>query len=103
MFLKAESADSKKYNPNWWESMCSPFANDYCKAACKEFETLEKIVTWDIIDHNPYIHVLELTWAFKFKRFHSVLINKLNSILCVWGDQQLEGVDYFKTYVPVVQ
>jgi len=23
--------------------------------------------------------------------------------LCVHGDQQIEGVDYFKTYAPVVQ
>jgi hypothetical protein len=46
--------------------------------------------------------VLDGTWAFKIKRFPTGLVRKLKARFCVRGDQQVEGIDYFDTYAPVV-
>ena len=50
LFLKAKSAASKEDNPNWWQAMNGPFADDFWKAAVTEIETLEGMGAWDIVD-----------------------------------------------------
>jgi hypothetical protein len=42
LFLKAKAEASKADNPNWWEAMKSPFADEYWKAAVKEIETRKR-------------------------------------------------------------
>ena len=103
LFLKAKAAASKEDNPNWWEAMKSPFADEYWKAACKEVETLEGMDSWEVVDKEPGMNVIDSTWAFKIKRYPSGLIKKFKARFCARGDQQLEGVDFFETYAPVVQ
>ena len=49
------------------------------------------------------MNVLDSVWAFKIKRFPDGLVKKFKARFCVRGDQQLEGVDFFETYAPVVQ
>ena len=49
------------------------------------------------------MNVISSTWAFKLKRFPDGLVKKFKARFCARGDQQLEGVDYFETYAPVVQ
>jgi hypothetical protein len=46
--------------------------------------------------------VLPSTWAFKCKRIPDGDIKKLKSRFVARGDKQIEGVDYFETYAPVV-
>jgi hypothetical protein len=48
-------------------------------------------------------NVIQSTWAFKCKRFRNGLIKKFKARFCAQGDMQLEGVDFFETYAPVVQ
>jgi hypothetical protein len=42
-------------------------------------------------------------WAFKCKRYPDGLIKKFKTRFCAQGDQQLEGIDFFKINAPVVQ
>eukprot|EP00956_Cyclotella_meneghiniana_P030803 scaffold78713_cov46-Cyclotella_meneghiniana.AAC.1 len=49
------------------------------------------------------MNVLPSTWAFKIKRFPDGLIKKYKARFCARGDKQIEGVDYFETYAPVVR
>jgi hypothetical protein len=46
--------------------------------------------------------VIPSTGAFRCKRFPDGLIRKLKSRFCARGDKQIEGVDFFETYAPVV-
>jgi len=46
--------------------------------------------------------VLPLTWAFKLKRYPDGSPCKFKARLCVRGDKQTEGVNYFKKYTPAV-
>ena len=49
------------------------------------------------------MNFIRLTWAFKLKRYPDGLIKKFKARFCARGDMQLEGIDFFKTYAPVVQ
>ena len=103
LFLKAKSASSKEDNPNWWEAMKGPFYYEYWKAAVTEIETLESMGAWDVVDQTEDMNVIDSTWAFKLKRYPDGLIKKFKARFCARGDQQIEGVDFFETYAPVVQ
>ena len=83
--------------------MKSKSADEYWKAAVKEFQTLESMDAWDVVDRPEGKHVLDGTWAFKLKRFPDGLIKKFKARFCARGDQQIKGVDFFETYAPVVQ
>jgi hypothetical protein len=48
-------------------------------------------------------NVIQSTWDFKCNRFANGLIKKFKACFCARGDMQLEGVDFFETYAPVVQ
>jgi len=47
-------------------------------------------------------NVLPLTWVFKLKRYPDGWPRKFKARLCVRGDKQVEGIDYFEKYAPVV-
>lgn len=95
---KANDAD----NPTWEEAMNGPDADGYWQAAQQEVQTLEKKETWDLVDRQDWMNVLRSTWAFKCKHYPDGSIRKLKARFCVRGDHQLEGVDFFDTFAPVV-
>ena len=49
------------------------------------------------------MNVVRSTWAFKLNRYPDGLIKKFKSRFCAQGYMQPEGIDFFKTYAPVVQ
>ena len=103
LFLKAKAAASREDNPNWREATNGPFADDYWKAMQVEIATLESMGAWEIVDRADDMNVIDSTWAFKCKRYPDGLIKKFKARFCARGDQQLEGIDFFETYAPVVQ
>ena len=48
------------------------------------------------------MNAIRSTWAFKLKRYPDRLINKFKAHGCAQHDMQLEGINFFKTYAPVV-
>ena len=74
LFLKAKSAASKEDNPNWWQAMQGPFADEFWKGAVVELETLEGMGAWEIVDQTDALNVIDSTWAFKLKRYPDGLI-----------------------------
>ena len=106
LFLKAKSEASKEDNPSWKQAMSGPFKKEYWEAAVKEIETLESMVAWEVVDISEVpeeYNVIEGIWAFKLKRFPDGMVKKFKARFCARGDQQLEGIDFFETYAPVVQ
>ena len=47
--------------------------------------------------------VLKGTWALKLKRLSDGTPSKYKAKVCVRGDLQTKGVNYFETYAPVFQ
>ena len=84
--------------------MNGPFKEEYWKAALKEIETLESMDVWEVVDRDDTtMNVIDSIWAFKLKQFPDGMVKKFKARFCARGDQQLEGIDFFETYAPVVQ
>jgi Reverse transcriptase (RNA-dependent DNA polymerase) len=96
---KANSEDT----PRWEEAMNGPNKAGYWEAMRSELATLTGAKdAWDVVDRADWMHVLPSTWAFRCKRYPDGTVRKLKARFCVRGDRQLEGVDYFDTFAPVV-
>ena len=69
-----------------------------------EINTLEELDTYDIVPREEVgeATILDSTWAFKTKRYPDGRTGKHKARICVRGDQQENGYDYFDTYAPVV-
>ena len=89
-------------NPSWEMAMNGPFAEGYMKAQQLEIDTLEKMDVWEIVDREPWMNVLPSIMVFRKKVFPNGKMRKLKARLCAGGHRQIEGVDYFETYAPVV-
>jgi Reverse transcriptase (RNA-dependent DNA polymerase) len=90
-------------NPTWAEAVNSPNAQGFCDAMDKEIKTLKQDKdAWDVVKREPWMNVLPSTWAFKVKRLADGIVQKLKARFCVQGDPQVQNVDYFETFCPVV-
>ncbi len=67
LFLKAKAEASKVDNPNWKQAMSGPFAEEFWKAAMKEYPMLEGMDAWEIVDQPLCAKILDIIWAFKIK------------------------------------
>ena len=99
---------SKKHDPDtptYREAMNGPHREEFEKAMDAEVDQLRKHKTWTGVklSHLPAkANVLPGTWAFKVKRYPDGRFRKFKARFCDQGDRQIEGVDYFKKYAPVV-
>ena len=64
-----------------------------------------KMDPWEIVPRNKVdeSNVLDTTWAYKTKQYPDGWIHKYKARICVRGDKQEHGYDYFDTYAPVVR
>jgi hypothetical protein len=80
-----------------------PDAEGYWQAAKPDYKTLTKMGVWEIVERcKDWMNILPSTWAFKCKRYPDGDVHKLKVRFCAWGDCQIEDVDFFETYAPVV-
>jgi hypothetical protein len=103
LILVAKSATSKEDNPTWWQAMNGPYEEHYFKAAKVEIMTLEGKDLWIVVECTNKMNVLPSTWVFKLKRFPDGSAKKFKGCFCALGDKQIQGIDFFETYSPVVQ
>jgi hypothetical protein len=90
-------------NPSYNQALNGPSREGYELAMQKEWDVLTKMKAWTIVDRKPWMKVTPLTWALKCKRTAAGLISKLKARICVRGDLETEGVDYFATYAPTAK
>jgi histone deacetylase 1/2 len=88
---------------DWDTAMRGPDKDGYWEACRKEIHTLEQQKdAWDVVARESWMKVLPSTWAFRCKRYPDGAVRKLKARFCARGDRQVEGVDFFDTYAPVV-
>ncbi len=102
-FLEAKSEASKEDLPNWHQALNGPFEDNYWKVAEKESDALEGMGASDGVECEDGMNLIKGTWALKCKHFPNGTVKKFKACYCAHGDQQLEGIDFFETYAPVVQ
>ena len=83
--------------------MNGPLADKFYDAMEAEMSTLEAIDPWEIVPRESVgdRNTLDTTWAFKVKHFPDRSVRKQKARICVQGDQQDHGYDFFATYTPV--
>ena len=103
-------ASSKKNNPDlpsYYEAMTGDDREGYVAAMGNEVKELEDKGTWVMTLQSEMEKrggkALPSTRAFRRKRYPDGSVRKLKARLCVRGDKQTYGLDYFETYAPVVQ
>jgi histone deacetylase 1/2 len=87
------------------EAMVADDAEYFHEAMEVEISTLSEIDCWDVVERSTvpkHRKVIPGTWAFKRKRYPDGSIRKYKARYCVRGDLQVEGIDYFETWAPVV-
>ena len=84
--------------------MNGPLADHFYEAMEAEMETLAKIDPWEVVPREEAgdSNILDSTWAFKTKRFPDGSVRKYKARICVQGNQQQHGYNFFNTYAPVV-
>ena len=71
-------------------------------AMVKELKSLGNLGSFKMIKRPSEGNILDSTWAFRKKRYPDGSLKKYKARFCVRGDQQIDGVDVFETYAPVV-
>jgi len=79
------------------------YSEQYFEATKTEVMTLEIKDSWLVVDRTENMNVLPSTWAFKLKWFPDGSVKKFKGRFCALGDKQIQGIDFFETYSPVVQ
>ena len=98
----------KNYDPDtptFGQAMRSPYSKEFKAAMMTEIKSLVKHGTWVglLCSSLPEgANVIPSTWAFRIKRLPDSTIYKWKARFCMRGDKQVDGVDVFETYAPVV-
>ena len=103
--LPAATTNAKSDTPTYKQAMSGEYKHEFKTAMQTELSELEKLNTFQPVLRSslpPDTSVLKSTWVFKIKRLPSRIIRKFKARLCVRGDLQRHGIDYWDTYAPVV-
>ena len=103
--MKAKAKGKDPDTPTLQEALASPQREQFLEAMRKEIQELEEHDTWTVVrrDELPEgANILPSTWALKVKRFPDGRVRKIKGRFCARGDRQVEGVDYFEKWAPVV-
>ncbi|XP_074277644.1 uncharacterized protein LOC141601275 [Silene latifolia] len=76
---------------------------EWCDAMKSEIEALERNETWELTTLPPDKKALGCRWIYKIKYQSDGEIERLKARLVVFGNHQVEGLDFGETFAPVVK
>ena len=91
--------------PSLQEALSGPHRTEFFEAMNKEIEELESHNTWKVIPKSSLpegVNILPGTWALRIKYISDGRFRKIKARFCAREDKQIEGLDYFDKYAPVV-
>jgi hypothetical protein len=85
------------------EAILDKDSEGFHKAMLNEIQSLESFQVWDLVKRQQVkTKILPSTWTFRKKHHPDGTIKKLKARFCARGDKQIQGIDYFESYAPVV-
>ncbi|XP_074300694.1 uncharacterized protein LOC141631996 [Silene latifolia] len=97
-FLAAITADIEP--PSFKVAICD---DGWCRAMQEEIDALEHNGTWELTDLPPDKKAIGCCWVYKIKYKSNGSIERLKARLVVFGNHQIEGLDYGETFAPIVK
>ncbi|XP_026451263.1 uncharacterized protein LOC113351509 [Papaver somniferum] len=97
-YIAALSAKSEL--KNFREAMTHP---GWRKAMAEEIRALEEQGTWDITEFPPGKKALGSKWIYTEKYDENGTLVRLKARLVIFGNHQVEGLDYNETFAPVAK
>ena len=91
--------------PTLRQVLARPYKEEFMAAMRSEIKELKEHNTWTVIKRSdvlPDKQVIPGTWALKIKRYPDGRLRKFKGRFCARGDKQVEGVDYFDKWAPIV-
>jgi hypothetical protein len=68
-----------------------------------EFDALTSNSTWTLCNRPPNQHVIHCKWVYKIKRKADGSVDRFKARLVAKGFEQQAGIDYTKTFSPVIK
>ncbi|XP_074293183.1 uncharacterized protein LOC141620135 [Silene latifolia] len=75
----------------------------WCDAMKHEIDALERNDTWKLTELPTDKKALECRWVYKIKYKSDGTVERLKARLVVFGNHQVEGIEYGETFAPVVK
>ncbi|XP_074298014.1 uncharacterized protein LOC141628816 [Silene latifolia] len=75
----------------------------WCRTMQQEIVALESNGTWELTDLPPNKKALGCRWVYKIKHQSDGFVERLKARLVVFGNHQVESLDYGETFAPVVK
>ena len=105
-------AKSGVFKPNVWTTTVSDFVPvnpkttiddpEWKKTMDVEYDALIKNNTWTLVDPSFDAHIITCKWIFKNNYNPDGSLQRRKARLVAHGFDQIEGIDYFDTFNPVV-
>lgn len=85
------------------DAISSPQQLEWTKAMEDELASLQEMGTWTLVPRETNMKVVKSKWVFRIKRGPTGKIDKFKARVVAVGCSQVQGVDYFETFSPVVK
>ena len=87
------------------ETLADPHQDKFLEAMRSKIWELKENGTWTVVKRSNLpdrVNILSSILAFRINRFPDSRVRKSKARFCAHGDRQMDGVEYFKKYAPVV-
>jgi hypothetical protein len=85
-----------------YEALNGEHSEEWRDATQKEYDSLIRNGTWELVDPPPGRKIVRNKWVFRTKLNQDGTIDRYKARLCAKGYSQIEGVDFTETYSPTL-
>ncbi|MBW0463239.1 hypothetical protein O181_002954 [Austropuccinia psidii MF-1] len=97
---KTYRTTSKDCPQTFNSALNSQLKDEWSRAVNKEFNSMNRLQVWDVIELKSDYRLVGTAWVFKTKRDPQGNVLECKAHLCAQGFSQTSGIDYHKTYSP---